>query len=145
MNLSPSNHAHALARLTEQQWCVACLCAAWCDVCDEFRPIFDELADRYPEALLLWIDIEDEADVVGSFDVENFPTLLIQQGSNVAFFGPVEPGLGGLTRLISAFFAAAPQLRDSVPACEAPTVSDKAPGTRPDLRQALKQWVVDRE
>ncbi|GAC1408038.1 MAG: hypothetical protein NVSMB6_06550 [Burkholderiaceae bacterium] len=132
INLNPRNHAHVLARFTDQQWCIACLCAAWCDVCEEFRPVFDALAERYPEVLLLWVDIEDEADVVADFDVENFPTILIQQGSHVAFFGPVEPGFSGLTRLINA----------QVARCGS-TSAEQLHRMQPDLQQALRRSVLD--
>jgi thioredoxin 1 len=39
----------------------------------------------------VWIDIEDQADVVGDLDVDNFPTLLIQKHDVVAFFGTMLP------------------------------------------------------
>ena len=41
-------------------------------------------------------------DVVGDFDVENFPTLLIQRGDTVAFFGTVLPDAGQAHRLVQA-------------------------------------------
>jgi hypothetical protein len=44
-----------------------------------------------PRQDLVWIDIEDQADVVGDLDVENFPTLLLQRAGSVAFFGTVLP------------------------------------------------------
>lgn len=88
--------------LTDDVWVVACLCAAWCDVCSRYRPGFDELAARHPDKRFIWIDIEDQADVVGDLDVENFPTLLIQRGDTVAFFGAVQPDLRQANRLLLA-------------------------------------------
>jgi thioredoxin 1 len=52
---------------------------------------FAQLAERHPQHRFVWIDIEDQADVVGDFDVDNFPTLLIQRGATVTFFGTMEP------------------------------------------------------
>jgi hypothetical protein len=37
------------------------------------------LAARHPDKTFVWIDIEDQADVVGDLDVDNFPTLLMQR------------------------------------------------------------------
>lgn len=88
--------------LTDEVWIVACLCAAWCDVCRQYRPGFDELASRHPDKRFLWIDIEDQSDLVGDLDVENFPTLLIQRGDTVAFFGTVQPDLWQANRLVLA-------------------------------------------
>ena len=102
MTLSAHNHAPLRAALTDTTWCVACLCAAWCDVCGKFRDSFTALAVQFPEMRFVWIDIEDEADLVGDIDVENFPTLLIQHGSRVAFFGTVEPDDKAIARLLHA-------------------------------------------
>ncbi len=56
----------------------------------------------HPDKRLVWIDIEDQADFIGDIDVENFPTLLIQRGDHVAFFGTVLPDIKLADRLIRA-------------------------------------------
>ena len=81
---------------------VACLCAAWCDVCKMYRPKFELLAKEYPDLIWLWIDIEDEADLVGDIEVENFPTLLIQSQKIVTFFGTMQPDTTQLKRIVDA-------------------------------------------
>ena len=96
------NRPQLAEALTDDVWIVACLCAAWCDVCRQYRPGFDELASRHPDKRFLWIDIEDQSDLVGDLDVENFPTLLIQRGDTVAFFGTVQPDLRLANRLVLA-------------------------------------------
>ena len=48
----------------------------------------------------LWIDVEDEADLLHPLDVENFPTLLLAVDGAPVFFGPVTPHLQTLERLI---------------------------------------------
>ena len=70
---------------------VYCLCADWCGVCREYRPLFDALAREHPGLHFESIDIEDEADLMGDIDVETFPTLLIAEGDEPRFFGPVLP------------------------------------------------------
>jgi thioredoxin 1 len=77
--------------LAEDANVIACLCAAWCDTCSVYKGRFAELAALHPDQRFVWIDIEDEADLVGDLDVENFPTLLVQQGDVVSFYGPVLP------------------------------------------------------
>ncbi|CAN5343866.1 hypothetical protein BH11PSE11_BH11PSE11_35310 [soil metagenome] len=76
--------------LTDKSWIVACLCAAWCHVCDDYRPKFEVLASEHPDKCFIWIDVEDYADLVEDFDVEDFPTLLIQHGDIVQYFGAIE-------------------------------------------------------
>jgi thiol-disulfide isomerase/thioredoxin len=70
---------------------VVCLCADWCGVCREYRPLFDRFAQARPDLRFEWVDIEDEADLMGDVDVETFPTLLVADDAKVRFFGPVLP------------------------------------------------------
>jgi thiol-disulfide isomerase/thioredoxin len=102
LTLQHDKRAELLGALSGDVWIVACLCAAWCDVCRQFRPAFDALAERHPEHRFVWVDVEDEADIVGDFDVEDFPTLLIQRGDTVVFFGTVLPDAGQALRLLQA-------------------------------------------
>ena len=89
--LVPDNFSQLSAALASGRWVVACLCAAWCDVCKQYRSGFDALTGQYPQHQFVWIDIEDQADLVGDLDVENFPTILIQKDDIVAFYGTMMP------------------------------------------------------
>ena len=81
-------------------WIVACLCAEWCSTCRAYRPVFDEAAARVAAARFGWIDVEDQPDVPGDLEIETFPTLLIANGEQVAFFGTVTPHAGTLANLV---------------------------------------------
>jgi len=100
ITLDMNSRTELLGWLHEGQWVIACLCAAWCDTCTAYKAKFDELASMHPEQRFVWIDIEDQADVVGDVDVTNFPTLLIQHGDIVNFFGTVQPELLQADRLL---------------------------------------------
>lgn len=88
-----------------QEFLIACLCAQWCGTCRDYRPGFESLAQQFPQAGFLWVDIEDHADEIGDIDVENFPSILIQRDEAVLFFGTVLPDLALLKRLIETFLA----------------------------------------
>jgi len=83
---------------------VVCLCAQWCRVCEEYRARFEavQLAMRadFPQARFLWVDVEDEADLLHPLDVEDFPTLLIASGDTPCFFGPLTPQAQTLERMV---------------------------------------------
>ena len=79
---------------------VACLCADWCGACREYKPLFDSLARKFPNARFLWVDVEDEADLIDPIEVEDFPTILIAKDQNPLFFGTVLPHVETLERLI---------------------------------------------
>ena len=100
--LTPERFPELARALDEGRWVVACLCAAWCDVCKQYRPGFEALAAEHPEQQFVWIDIEDQADLVGDLDVENFPTILIQQRDVVVFFGTMLPEPRQVARLLDA-------------------------------------------
>ena len=102
LTLTTDNRAEIAAQLAGPRWIVACLCAQWCGTCATYRATFEELAARHPDKLFVWVDIEDQAEVVGELDIENFPTLLIQQNDNVAFFGTVLPDGGLAHRMVQA-------------------------------------------
>lgn len=82
---------------------VACLCANWCGTCRDYQPLFVQLTDIFPDLHFVWIDIEDEADLVDPIEVENFPTLLIASPRHALFFGTVLPHIQTLQRLIESY------------------------------------------
>ena len=83
---------------------VACLCAEWCGTCKDYRTPFLQLQTEFPNARFVWIDIEDEADLVDPIEVDDFPTLLIAAHGQPQFFGTVTPHLDTLRRLIQSAF-----------------------------------------
>ncbi|MGI4717163.1 MAG: thioredoxin family protein [Janthinobacterium lividum] len=109
LTLDSSNRDAILAAISGDALTVACLCAAWCGTCSSYRATFEELAGRHPDKTFVWIDIEDQADVVGDLDVENFPTLLVQRGDTVAFFGTMLPDGAVAERLVQAQAAQSPE------------------------------------
>lgn len=100
--LDADNQDKLMEWLASDSFVVACLCAAWCDTCTAYKSKFDELAAMHPDQRFVWIDIEDQAAVVGELDIDNFPTLLIQQRDTVCFFGTVLPDLRLADRLLKA-------------------------------------------
>ena len=76
---------------------VTCYCAAWCDVCSEYRDGFLDLGKRFPHAAFRWVDIEDDPP---EFDVENFPTIEVTRAGRQLFLGPQPPSHPILERLL---------------------------------------------
>lgn len=84
---------------------VVCLCADWCGVCREYRRGFEALARQRPQTAFQWIDVEADADWLGDLDVENFPTVLVQRGETLLFFGTMLPQPVHLQRTLDALGA----------------------------------------
>jgi hypothetical protein len=85
---------------------VACLCADWCRTCDAYRDtlltVRDDLRADHPAWALrfVWIDIEDESELIGDLDIQDFPTIVLARGPDVLFAGPVMPHAGTIERLV---------------------------------------------
>ncbi|HEX5391970.1 MAG TPA: thioredoxin family protein [Rhodocyclaceae bacterium] len=86
-----------------EEFLVACLCAAWCGTCREYQPGFEAMAADFPDVAFRWLDIEAEGDLLADYDVENFPTLLIQRDDLVLFYGVMLPQHSHLRRLLETF------------------------------------------
>ncbi len=84
---------------------VVCLCAAWCDTCEEFRGTFDRLAQADPDSAYLWIDIEDDSALIGDLDIENFPTLAVFRGEAPLFYGVTMPQQPVVARTLASLSA----------------------------------------
>ena len=115
---------HAFERTS--QIVVVALCAAWCETCNAFRVDYEHLAARRPDVGFIWLDIEDDADVAGDVDVENFPTLAIYRGRVPLHFGVSLPHASSIGRLIDALATNDARLRDVDRAVE--TLPDKILG-----------------
>jgi len=102
---------------------VACLCADWCGTCREYLPKFQALAERLPTHVFVWLDVEDHAELIGDDDIEDFPTLLVQDSTGIRFYGTLLPHIGHLEKLLATLM--------DTPAA--------APLAGPDLLGALKR------
>ena len=102
------------ARWGDEQTTVVVLCAAWCDTCTEFRATLERIASSRPEKMFVWLDIEDDAEICGDIDVENFPTLAIYRGAALLHYGVSLPQEGTVARLVDEVGAR------SEPATDAP-------------------------
>lgn len=83
-------------------WRVVCLCADWCRTCDAYRQTFDDVASQFADWRFVWIDIEDESDLLDDYDVATFPTLFIGHDSTLSFAGPLTPQPETLLRLLTS-------------------------------------------
>lgn len=109
-------HSHLLTTSTEDASRLSCaleerellvvgLCAAWCGTCKEFRETFETLAAAQTDRAFVWLDVEDDADLAGDIEVENFPTLAIFQRDRLLHFGVSFPQRGIVARLLSTLDA----------------------------------------
>jgi len=51
--------------------------AQWCGPCKSFGPIFEKIAQEYPEITFAKLDTEEEQAVAGHFQIRSIPTTII--------------------------------------------------------------------
>ncbi|MDY3330411.1 MAG: thioredoxin family protein [Pelistega sp.] len=103
INTTPLDTAALQSQLsTRTGLTIACYCAEWCGTCKGYRTDFANLSEKFPQHLFVWIDIEDNPELLDDIDVENFPTILIQQKEHNHFFGTMLPHIQHLERIILA-------------------------------------------
>ena len=94
---------------TDKSLHVACLCAAWCRLCEAYAQVFDQaisaLRPDCPGLQVHWIDIEDQAPLVGDLHVETFPTVVLLDSQHVLFAGVLTPQPGILERVLRSALA----------------------------------------
>ena len=118
-----------------QELLVVCLCAAWCDACREFGKTFERLAARHRSAGLVWLDIEDDSDICGDIDVENFPSLAIYRGERLLHYGVSLPQEGSVARLIDEMATRSSAAADAPrPVLELPERMARAAAANPARR-----------
>jgi hypothetical protein len=62
--------------------------------------VFEAVAAQFPQLRFVWLDVEEQEDVLGDWDVETFPTVLLGRGAQV-------PQPGVLQRLVENLCAVA--------------------------------------
>ena len=95
---------------------VICLCADWCGLCRDYQAVFEQMAKRFPAFRFVWLDIEDQAELVGDLDVETFPTVLMADAQGARFFGPLTPQAQTLSRLLDSLENSSLQVAPLAPA-----------------------------
>ena len=97
---------------TDRSLVVISLCAAWCNTCGEFREAFERIAVERGDVQFVWLDIEDDHEICGDIDVENFPTLAVFRGDVPVHFGVSIPQEATLARLIDELASRTVSARD---------------------------------
>lgn len=58
--------------------------ATWCGPCRVISPIFTSLAEKYPKAVFLKVDIDEARDVASSWNISSVPTFFfLRDGKEV--------------------------------------------------------------
>jgi len=91
-----------------------CLCAEWCVICREFKPVFLNLQSAHPQHQWRWIEIEDHDEALSDIDIKSFPSIVIASSTGQwCFAGAIEPRIDTLFRMVRSSMAGELQLTAS--------------------------------
>ena len=57
--------------------------ASWCGPCRMVGPILDEIAAEYPEYKVVKINVDEEPELAGRFQVVSIPTLMVVKNGRI--------------------------------------------------------------
>lgn len=57
--------------------------AEWCGPCRMVSPLVDEIADEHPEYLVCKINVDNEPELAGAFEVMSIPTLVVMKNGQI--------------------------------------------------------------
>ena len=64
--------------------------APWCGPCRQFAPIFEKVAQEYPDILFGKVNTEEEEQLAAYFQIKSIPTVAIMREGIIVF---MQPGL----------------------------------------------------
>lgn len=74
--------------------------AAWCGPCRNFAPIFEEVANKYPDIVFGKINTEEQQELAGNFGIRSIPTIAVFREQIMIYFEAGSLSAHNLTQLI---------------------------------------------
>lgn len=62
--------------------------AEWCGPCKQFGPIFEEVSEKHPDILFAKVNVEEEQELAGMFQVRSIPTIALMREKIVVYANP---------------------------------------------------------
>jgi thioredoxin 1 len=57
--------------------------AEWCRPCKQLGPVLEDFATEHPEIRVVKVNVDENRDLAGRYDVEKMPSLLVFRGGKV--------------------------------------------------------------
>ena len=75
--------------------------ADWCGPCKAFAPVYETVAERYPDITFAKVDTEQEQQLSGQLGIRSIPTIMAFRDGIQLFSQPGAMGEGDLTELVT--------------------------------------------
>lgn len=101
LNLPEVNRGTIISSINADKPLVVCLCAQWCNNCEDWKKEFQLLSEERGDSCFVWLDIDEHPDMVAEVDLDTLPVLAIYKNEDIAFLGPVRPDKTTIETLIN--------------------------------------------
>jgi thioredoxin 1 len=62
--------------------------APWCGPCRAFAPVYESLAEKYPDVVFAKVNTEDQQELASAFQIRSIPTLMLFRDQIILFSQP---------------------------------------------------------
>ena len=62
--------------------------ATWCGPCKSFAPIYESMAEKYPDIVFAKVNTEEQQELAAQFQIRSIPTLMIFREKVILFAQP---------------------------------------------------------
>ena len=62
--------------------------APWCGPCRAFAPVYESLAEKYPDVVFAKVNTEIEQELAAAFQIRSIPTLMVFREQIILFSQP---------------------------------------------------------
>lgn len=62
--------------------------AEWCGPCKQFGPVFEEISEKHEDIVFAKVNVEEQQELAGMFQVRSIPTLVFMREKIVVFSNP---------------------------------------------------------
>lgn len=62
--------------------------AEWCGPCKQFGPVFEEISEKHPDIVFAKVNVEEEQELAGMFQVRSIPTIALMREKVVVYANP---------------------------------------------------------
>ena len=62
--------------------------APWCGPCRAFAPVYESLAEKYPDVVFAKVNTEIEQELAAAFQIRSIPTLMVFREKIILFSQP---------------------------------------------------------
>jgi thioredoxin len=75
--------------------------APWCGPCRAFAPVYESMAEKYPDVVFAKVNTEVEQELAAAFQIRSIPTLMVFREKVILFSQPGSLPASGLEDVIT--------------------------------------------